>query len=235
MIRKLSTSCKFKPHVCCKKTTVGWHAKIKLMSLRLRSSFLLLFFCFYFSSAMSDEMEGIDKNKPFPPKKTFYWSQGHFDWYYSSFLEPPWVNKEDAVKLFQHAAQTWEACGLQINFKGVLESPVKQQDRLNVMGWRQLAAPIRALTLRQTKFQSEELLEADIIVNIVNKDIQNDPRLLQKVVDHEFGHALGLIHSEGCSDVMSSAFECGPRIANPPPPSVTEKDMAQCRLRYPAP
>lgn len=206
------------------------------MRLQNQSFFCLLFLSLCFSFAIAGEIEGLDKNKPFSAnsaKKNFYWSQGHFDWYYSPYQEPPWVNKAEAIKLFQHAAETWKACGVQINFKGVIETPVRQQDRQNVMGWRQLSLPIRALTLRQSKFQGEELLEADVIVNIINKDIQNDPRLLQKVVDHEFGHALGLIHSEGCSDIMSSASECGARIADPPPTSVTEKDLAQCRLRYP--
>jgi hypothetical protein len=203
------------------------------MAPRYRSYFLLFLLYFCVSFAMAIEIDDADRNKSLQSKKIVYWPRGEFAWYYSKDQEPSWVDTEGGIKLFKHAAETWAGCGLNITFKGLIDSPIKQQDGLNVLGWQKLAPPIRGLTLRQTKYQSEELLEADITLNIVNKDIQKDPLLLQKVADHEFGHALGLIHSEGCSDIMSSAFECGARIANPLPTSVTEKDMAQCRLRYP--
>ena len=168
-------------------------------------------------------------SEPVPPS----WGDSAFEWYYSSFIEPKWLANDEGLTLFHLASKEWEACGAKVVFKGLTTSPSIKKDKRNVMGWAELPPHIRALTFRQKIKNSSQLVEADILVNTLNNKIKNDSALLQKVVKHEFGHALGLFHPISCSDIMSSATECGDKIASPPPQHLTEGDLAQCRIRYP--
>lgn len=162
----------------------------------------------------------------------YRWPQAKFSWYYSNFNEPYWLGQDIGLDLFKKAATAWESCGVEISFQGILTNSVKPRDQINTMGWAKLARQTRGLTLRQFTQSTVFLKEADVLINTDNLYIQQNPLLLQKVITHEFGHALGLIHAEGCHDVMSSAAECGGRIASPPPLIPSENDLAQCQLRY---
>jgi hypothetical protein len=164
----------------------------------------------------------------------YRWPHAKFAWYYSNLNEPHWLGQESGLDLFKKAAAAWAGCGVEISFQGVLANSVKPRDQMNVMGWSKLAKQNRGLTLRQFSQNTIFLKEADVLINTDNLYIQENPRLLQKVITHEFGHALGLLHAEGCHDVMSSAAECGGQIANPPPLIPSGNDLAQCQLRYPA-
>lgn len=155
-----------------------------------------------------------------------------FTWQYSAYNEPDWLNPGDGLILYKKAARAWENCGLAIEFIGATSNPVLRQDKLNTFGWAKLPPKYRALTFRKMKFQSDQIQESDIVTNIQNKDIRQNERLLLKVITHEFGHALGLLHSIDCNDVMSSAQDCGSRIAQLPPLLPTENDLEQCHLRY---
>lgn len=166
---------------------------------------------------------------------TLRWPEARFTWAYSEEDEPNWLDSGMGLVLFQNAAAAWGSCGVEVKFQGIVKNKVTPKDQINTLGWAKLSNKIRGLTLRQRINDSVFIKEADIVINTVNLDVQNNPDLLQKVVTHEFGHALGLIHSEGCRDVMSSAAECGWRIANPPPLVPTHNDLAQCGLRYAAP
>lgn len=205
---------------------------LRSLKIYLTKLIMISFVIFYatMNAAANENLEEL-ANQPNATKK-FYWPQNHFDWYYSNIDQPEWLDNEKSLQLFTNAEKAWQACGLQINFKGIIYSSIKQKDGLNILGWRALPPSFRGLTLRQTKNDTFEIIESDVMINPLNQDIKNSPRLLQKVVTHEFGHALGLVHSDGCEDVMSSANECGAKIKNPPPIEVTEKDIAQCKLRY---
>jgi hypothetical protein len=162
----------------------------------------------------------------------YRWPDAKFTWYYSASNEPEWLSQESGLNLFKNAATAWAACGVEISYQGVRTNIVKPKDQINSLGWTSLAKSVRGITLRQYNKNTAFIKEADIVINVDNLDIQNNPSLLQKVITHEFGHALGLVHSEGCNDVMSSAAECGWRIANPPPTIPTSNDIAQCKARY---
>ena len=175
----------------------------------------------------SESQEKIDI-LPFWPKETFEWT-------YDASQEPPWLDKDEGLLLFKNAALAWKDCGPKIQYSPNLEgySPISG-DHVNTFGWGILNRPIRAMTYRAMKKNSPIIKESDILVNVLNADIQKDSVLLQKVITHEFGHALGLLHPLTCNDVMSNASECGKRIANPPPLIPTEQDLNQCRARYKA-
>jgi hypothetical protein len=178
------------------------------------------------SSENPDSIQASDK-KSYP-----YWPHQTFEWYYSSYQEPRWLQKDTGLELFKNAALAWEGCGPKLIFKGTVGNKTSPNDKMNMFGWAELKAPVRGFTYRAMKKNSTIIFESDIEINLNNLDIQSDPILLQKVITHEFGHALGLLHSETCDNVMSSASECGKKIAYPPPTSPTSDDWVQCKIRY---
>lgn len=175
-----------------------------------------------------DKIEYAETKELFP-----YWPKDTFEWAYNSSEEPNWIEPNLGLELFKNAALAWKDCGPKIKYMGVVSNQTTYLgDKLNTFGWGNLNAPVRAMTYRITDKRNLMIKESDIVVNVTNQDIQKNSQLLQKVVTHEFGHALGLLHAQGCNDVMSSASECGKRIANPPPLAPTEEDLNQCKKRY---
>ena len=152
-----------------------------------------------------------------------------FIWYYSNASKPYWLKPEEGLKLFQNAAMAWQNCGVHIIYGGQTDQNPKPNRDQNIVGWGELPGNIRGFTFRSQK--GGILSQSDIMINMENFDIKRDPRLLQKVVTHEFGHALGLYHSKGCYDVMSSAAVCG-KGDMPPPLQPTINDLEQCKNRY---
>lgn len=177
---------------------------------------------------------GASANEFLPPENKshpFYWESKVFRWVYSDFNEPDWVGGLGAT-LFKEAASAWESCGVRIEFGGVVHTPVQRRNLMNELGWAKMPPQIRGLTFRVPFLGTDKIAESDLVMNLQNADIKNNPDLLKKVIRHEFGHALGLVHSEFCTDVMSSAAECGRRIADPPPLTPTDNDLNQCKIRY---
>ena len=161
------------------------------------------------------------------------WPQTSFEWVYHPDNEPEWLLPQQGLELFKNAALAWKDCGLNIKFNGQkTQTDIQSGDQMNSFGWRQLPKSTRGITYRVMFKQSQFIKEADILVNTDNLDIQKNAILLQKVVSHEFGHALGLLHPASCEDVMSNASDCGKKIANPPPLIPTENDLLQCKVRY---
>jgi len=157
-----------------------------------------------------------------------------FTWYYSDYAEPSWLSKP-GIDLFMVASKAWENCGVEIEFLGGSHSPTLEKNNINVMGWiENPSQKLRGITLRTPEKGSQPIAlhEADVGINSLNLQLKNNPRLLQKVIIHEFGHALGLIHSNYCNDVMSSASACGALIAPLPPIEPTINDIAQCNSLY---
>ena len=159
------------------------------------------------------------------------WSEGAFRWYYSRALEPPWLDPGAGLQLFRRAAEAWAGCGVRLEFAGETERPVERADGLNVAGWSASLPPnMRGITYKRRAGRA--LLEADVAISATNREFRASPELLRKVILHEFGHALGLVHSPDCRDVMSFGATCRHVPASALPQQPAAGDLLQCAMRY---
>jgi hypothetical protein len=209
---------------------------LKLTILKICQLFAVVYFLCFSALTLADDynlsLNPPDQSLNAPKNFYHYWPLKTLFWFYDPAEEPNWLEPHQGLELFKKAALAWQSCGVEIIYKGTASSSNILGNQINTFGWGQLRPSMRAVTYRITKKNSPFIKEADIIVNVDNRDIQMNFTLLQKVITHEFGHALGLIHPASCDDVMSNASECGKRIANPPPLTPTENDLLQCKLRY---
>lgn len=160
------------------------------------------------------------------------WPEGVYRWRYNPYRQPSWMSADEARALVRQAAIKWEACGVRMQFLGDTGLTPGTMDGENVVGWTaELTRGIRALT--QGRAVGDRLVERDIVIVAERQEFRQFPPLLEKVLVHEFGHAIGLRHSPACGDVMALAADC-PRA---PPSSLplipTANDLARCRTVYP--
>lgn len=160
------------------------------------------------------------------------WPERVFTWHYNPQHAPAWLSAEAAQILVQRAAEPWAACGVKMQFAGVTHRLPGKIDRTNVVGWSlEMPRQLRGITLGQAK--DGRLLERDVLIRPDRKEFELYPRLLQKVITHEFGHAIGLTHSTRCDDVMTLAADCPPIAPANLPLDLTGHDLARCRIIYP--
>src|SRR3546814_18560708 len=100
-----------------------------------------------------------------------------------------------------------------------------------VVGARGARLQPRALTLG--KAHAGRLIECDIAFNSGHGEFnRKPPLLLEKVMAHEFGHAIGLTHSTQCGDVMTLAADCPGVPADQLPQVPTTHDLERCQAVY---
>lgn len=160
------------------------------------------------------------------------WPDRAFTWRYNPQHAPAWLTSDEAQVLVQRAAQSWTACGVQMVYAGVTDRSPGRMDGSNVVGWSETLPPkLRGLTVGRA--HAGALLERDVLIRSDRKEFQFYPRLLQKVIIHEFGHAIGLAHSDRCDDVMTLAADCPKADPDSLPLAPTARDLARCQAIYP--
>lgn len=160
------------------------------------------------------------------------WPDRVFRWHYNPQHAPAWLSPEAARQLVDEAAKPWAACGVRMAYQGESDRVSGKMDGSNVVGWSMtMPRTLRGITLGRAK--GGRLLERDIAIRPDRLEFKRSPRLLQKVITHEFGHAIGLTHSARCDDVMTLAADC-PRIdPDHLPLALTAHDLARCLAIYP--
>jgi hypothetical protein len=159
------------------------------------------------------------------------WNEATFRWYYSRASEPAWLDPGVGLQLFRRAAEAWAGCGVRLEFAGDTDRPADRADGVNVAGWSASLPPnFRGITFKRRAGQA--LLEADVAISATNRELRGSPELLRKVILHEFGHALGLVHSPDCRDVMSFGAACRHVPASALPQQPAAGDLLQCAMRY---
>lgn len=166
-----------------------------------------------------------------PAGSLMRWSEGTYRWHYSRAQQPEWLDPGVGLHLFRSAAEAWSGCGLRIEFAGETDLRAGSIDGQNVVGWSaSLQRGLRGITIRRRA--GAGLAEADVVINAANAEFRASPDLLRKVVLHEFGHALGLVHSPDCGDVMSFGAACRHVATGALPRQPAAGDLVQCAKRY---
>jgi hypothetical protein len=160
-----------------------------------------------------------------------HWKDGVFRFFYNGAHHPGWLTDDQARAWVIEAAKQWEVCGVRVEFQGDTDKLPGARDGANVVGWRTDMPPqLRGITMGR---QAEgALLERDIAWSPERLEFQRFPRLLRKVLVHEFGHAIGLTHSARCDDVMTLAASCRRMAPAELPVVPTPHDVERCKALY---
>ena len=136
------------------------------------------------------------------------WSGGNVNWYYNPAGQPTNLQTQDVVNAIQTAAARWAGmCNLTFTYMGTtsavpnVRSTSGTIDQTNVVGWGLLTAEMAGYGA-YTKWWyngSHFLIDADVVINTAyNWTLQN----VESIMTHEFGHFIGLNHSNVQASVM---------------------------------
>ena len=160
------------------------------------------------------------------------WPGKRYIWHYNPENHPTWLSPDDSFKLISQAASRWQACGVELRYAGLTTKAPGAMDGTNVVGWSVEGTDHSAWTSWRAR-RDGMALEADVTLysNIYDDDLargRDARRELYKSIVHEFGHVLGLNHSELLQDAMSVGVKTEPEWILP-----SLHDITRCRALHP--
>jgi len=135
------------------------------------------------------------------------WSGRQINWYYNPANQPANLVTDQVVNGLKVAAARWSGmCNITFNYQGltavqpVLNGTSSQVDGVNVVGWGYLQGNQAAYSaLTQTWWAGSSLMDADVVMNLSQSWGTTE---VEAIMTHEWGHAIGLAHSDVAESVM---------------------------------
>jgi hypothetical protein len=204
------------------------------------------------SAAFADtpdyEFTPLSKNaasakRPFPKFRFMFgepsrWPSSRIPWRYNHANAPSGFASDAAATVAQirTALDTWTAvCGIRYVYEG--ETTVApnttvahpsfgpQPDYVNVVGWGSLDGDTAGLAHLWYDDESRELVDGDIILSITRID---SLAAMERTAAHEWGHAIGIAHSNVFGALMSGPPESQYNSLR----AVQNDDIRGCRCLY---
>jgi len=136
------------------------------------------------------------------------WENNIVEWWYNPNNQPAYLNTNEIVNVIKSAAASWEAVGsIDFVYKGITSQVLNTEvdDKL-VVGWLE-GNSFETLYgnfggYASVSWQGSHIIDGNIALNADQWLESYDMFDLQGLMTHEFGHVLGIDHSDDSSSIM---------------------------------
>jgi len=184
----------------------------------------------------------VNAAKPVPKYQFLYGPQGRWPgplrWRYNHSSAPSPFDADPAGTLAQVRAafESWtQVCGISFVYEGettiapntLVQVPGlgQQPDDVNVVGWGTLEQNVAGVARVWYDEDSRELTDADIVLSV---DRVQSQASMQRTATHEWGHAIGIAHSNVGGALMSGPPDTQYNALS----TVQTDDVRGCRCLY---